>query len=238
MKAFLLAAGNGTRLRPLTDTIPKCLVPVRGVPMLSHWLDFCRRAQVNEVLINLHSKADQVRAWLTANSGDLNVTVFEEASLLGSAGTLRANRSWIGSDRDFWVFYADVLTNMDPATMLKFHRERARSATLGVYTVDEPSRCGIVETGPDQRILGFQEKPEHPRGNLAFAGILIGSQQLMDAIPNRPVVDIGADVLPNLVGNSYAYPIPGYVLDIGTVANYRRAQGTWPGVQQAGTCHE
>src|ERR1700752_5235488 len=97
MKAFLLAAGHGTRLRPLTETTPKCLLPIRGVPMLRIWLDLFRLHGIDEVLVNIHSHAHIVRAYLQSQDTDITVEVSEEPELLGSAGTLWANRAWIGS---------------------------------------------------------------------------------------------------------------------------------------------
>ena len=145
MKAFLLAAGHGTRLRPLTDTIPKCLVPIRGVPLLGIWLELCRRHGIDEILINLHAHSEAVRAFLREHGDDLKVTVSEERVLLGSAGTLLANRDWVGSDPFFWVFYADVLTTANLASLREIHeRNDSHLATLGVYEVPDPRRCGIV----------------------------------------------------------------------------------------------
>src|ERR1700674_391733 len=100
MKAFLLAAGHGTRLRPLTDSIPKCLVPIRGVLLLQIWMYFCRRNGISEILVNLHAHATIVRKFLQENRTDMKVTISEEAVLLGSAGTLLANRKWLGSDSE------------------------------------------------------------------------------------------------------------------------------------------
>src|SRR5260370_17833066 len=93
MKAFLLAGGHGTRLKPLTDGIPKCLLPIRGIPMLQIWFDLCRRYGIDEVLINLHSHAEAVRKFIEKNRNSLNVHLFEEQILLGSSGTLLANRT-------------------------------------------------------------------------------------------------------------------------------------------------
>src|SRR5579864_841352 len=96
MKAFLLAAGHGTRLRPITDHVPKCLVPIRGIPMLAIWLTLCKKLGIKEVLINLHAHANAVRTFLReVADGDVGVKVAQETRLLGSAGTLRANRSWV-----------------------------------------------------------------------------------------------------------------------------------------------
>src|SRR6266705_1068473 len=109
MKAFLLAAGHGTRLRPLTDITPKCLLSIRGTPILELWLRLCRRHHVTDVLVNVHSHAEQVRRFISSNDFGVRVQVFEEETLLGSAGTVWANRDWVACEREFWVFYSDVL---------------------------------------------------------------------------------------------------------------------------------
>jgi mannose-1-phosphate guanylyltransferase len=159
VKAFLLAAGHGTRLRPITDTIPKCLVPIQGVPILALWLQCCKRVGIEEVLINLHAHAAPVREFLQHNGDAIPVRIVEEPELLGSAGTLRANRDWIGSDDLFWIFYADVLNRADLGGMLRLHRDRRPAATLGIYQVPDPRRCGIVTTNGDGVIEQFVEKP-------------------------------------------------------------------------------
>src|ERR1700737_2478733 len=124
MKAFLLAAGYGTRLRPLTDRVPKCLLPIRGVPLLEIWLELLANYGINEVLVNTHSYPGAVKKYVEENSAGLTIRVSEEETLLGSAGTLRENREWVASDSAFWVFYADVLTNANLAHMLEFHNQR------------------------------------------------------------------------------------------------------------------
>lgn len=230
MKAFLLAAGQGTRLRPITDKVPKCLVPVCGVPMLKIWMDICHRVGVNEVLVNLHTHGDSVRDWLSRNTNGVRVRLAEEATLLGSAGTLLANRDWVSSENCFWIFYADVLTNVNLHRMLEFHRERQPAATLGLYEVPDPSRCGVVCFDERLVIQEFVEKPAKPRSHWAFSGIMIGTRELLDQIPNRDLVDLGFDVLPRLVGRMLAFPISDYLLDIGTLENYQKAQNTWPGL--------
>jgi len=229
MKAFLLAAGLGTRLRPYTDTTPKCLLPVGGVPMLEIWLALCRSHQISQVLVNIHAHANAVKSFVQAKDYGVQVTVVEEQELFGSAGTLRANRNWLAGDTNFWVFYADVLTSADLGAMLRSHSSGC-AATLAVYSVPDPQRCGIVSVNRELMVTGFVEKPAFPAGNLAFAGIMIGTQQLIDAIPDKPQVDLAFDVLPKLVGKMRAYTISSYLLDIGTIGNYAIAQETWPGL--------
>jgi mannose-1-phosphate guanylyltransferase len=230
MKAFILAAGHGTRLKPLTDTIPKCLVPIRGIPMLHVWLDMCEASGVTEVFLNLHAHAEVVRAAITGRQTGLRVVLSEERELLGSAGTLLANRAWIAESQEFWVFYADVLTNLNLGRMLAFHRSRPQAATIGVYRVPDPKRCGVAVFDDNYLIREFVEKPETPASNWAFAGVMVGTPELLDAIPQHTPSDIGFHVLPRLVGRMHAYPISEYLIDIGTMQNYERAQSDWPGL--------
>ncbi len=233
MKAFLLAAGRGERLRPLTYSVPKCMVPIQSVPLLAIWLELCRRHEICDILVNTHSHANVVKSYLGNHSTDLRVNVTEERTLLGSAGTLLANRGWTCSERDFCVFYADVLTNTNITRMLEFHRKQKQIATLGVYEVSNPRRCGIVTVDRNHLVREFVEKPPNPSGNLAFSGILIATPAIFDVIPDRIPADIGFDVLPKLVGRMAAYPIDDYLVDVGTPANYAHAQLTWPGLEVA-----
>ena len=230
MKAFLLAAGQGTRLRPITDTVPKCLVPICGKPMLRIWMDICHKAGVDEVMVNLHTHADSVRHWLQANTNGVRVRLAEEETLLGSAGTLLTNRDWVASEPCFWILYADVLTNTNLSAMRDFHVSRNPVATMGLYQVPDPTRCGIASFDEQMVIREFVEKPAHPTSSWAFSGLMLGTPAFLDEIPSRYPVDLGFDVLPRLVGRTLAYPISDYLLDIGTLENYRAAQNSWPGL--------
>ncbi len=229
MKAFLLAAGHGTRLRPLTDNLPKCLVPVRGVPILGIWLELCRRFGIDEVLVNLHSHSEMVQEYVRNNSTGVRVHLSNEPVLLGSAGTLRANRNWVDGEPCFWVFYADVLTTANLTRMLEFHRSRKPAATLGLYQVPDPRRCGVVQFDQAGVVQEFFEKPDMPSSPWAFSGLMIGTPEFLDAIPCSQHADLGFDVLPRLVGQMLAYPLSEYLLDIGTMENYLAAQTSWPG---------
>jgi len=121
MKAFLLAAGSGTRLRPITDHIPKCLLPVGDTPLLDLWLDALHRAGVDEVLINLHAHAESVRQYLRQNANGIRVRVAEETELLGSAGTLRAATDPV-TPRTIWDIRGDLRLRWDRPTRLNDDR--------------------------------------------------------------------------------------------------------------------
>jgi mannose-1-phosphate guanylyltransferase len=234
VKAFLLAAGQGTRLRPLTDKVPKCLVPIRNVPVLGIWLELCRRFGIDEILINLHSHAEMVQEYVRNNSSEVKVHLSHEAVLLGSAGTLRANRDWVVGEPCFWVLYADVLTTANLERMLEFHQLRRPIATLGLCRVPDPQRCGVVQFDEAGVIREFVEKPAHPASHWVFSGLMIGTPELLDAIPSSQPADLGLDVLPHLAGQMFAYPVHDYLLDVGTMENYRSAQTSWPGLLEDG----
>jgi mannose-1-phosphate guanylyltransferase len=233
MKAFLLAGGLGTRLRPLTDSSPKCLLPIQGTPMLQIWFALCREYGIEEILINVHSHGDAVRKFIEEYKDGLSVRLFEETVLLGSAGTVLANRDWVSKENSFWVFYADVLTTTNLSQMLTFHNTLGQIATIGVYEVANPSRCGIVQVDDRGVVREFVEKPKVPVGNLAFSGLMLATPALLDAIPDTSPVDLGFHVLPQIVGRMAAYRIPDFLIDIGTLETYRAAQETWPGLSQA-----
>lgn len=228
MKAFLLAAGIGSRLRPLTDTVPKCMVPVGGRPMLDLWLDALAAAGVDEVLINLHHLPHVVSAYLATRPGTPAVRTVLEPVLLGSAGTLAANRSWIGNEESFLVCYADNLTDFDLRVLVDAHREHGPAATLAVFRSPTPWTGGVVELDGTGRVTGFTEKPSHPVSDLVNAGMYAFRSSVLGEIgPGRPS-DIGFDLLPRLVGRARAVPVEGYFRDIGTIDSYRRACEEWP----------
>jgi mannose-1-phosphate guanylyltransferase len=230
MKAFLLAAGVGSRLRPLTDSIPKCLVPIQGQPLLAIWFELLKKYGITEVLVNTHAHRSAVARFLRGRFPNRHVILAEEPELLGSAGTLAANREWVGAEPSFWVLYADVLTNAHLENMLRFHESHPSAGTLGVYRVPDPRRCGIAVVDQAGRIERFLEKPAEPPGNLAFAGLLIGTPALLEAIPPQRPADLGFDVFPRLAGQMFAYPIREFLLDVGTPENYQHAQSSWPGL--------
>lgn len=227
MKAFLLAAGNGTRLRPLTDNIPKCLLPIQGAPLLEIWLNNCKAAGITDVLVNTHAHAEAIHQFAAQQKTAVRMRIVEEPELLGSAGTLAENRDFVAGEESFFVLYADVLTNVDLRRMLAFHRQKRLPATLGIYQVPDPTRCGIVTMDENAVISNFIEKPTHPASNWAFAGVMVVGAAFLDFLPDRRPADLGFHVLPKMIGKMAAYTIAEYLLDIGTIANYQHAQQSW-----------
>ncbi len=227
MKAFLLAAGLGTRLRPITDHTPKCMLAIDGRPMLDIWLDEFDRAGVDEVLVNVHFLADVVRRHIEGRNGPPDILTFFEPELLGSAGTLVANRGWIADEEFFLACNADNLTDFDLRTLMEAHRGGDTVATLALFHAPNPTEVGIVELDDSGHVVGFTEKPSRPHGDLANAGIYAFHPSVLDDVGGEPPLDIGFDMLPHLVGRARTVEITGYFRDIGTAEAYRLAQEEW-----------
>ena len=226
MKAFLLAAGVGSRLRPITDAIPKCMIPIGGRSLLDIWLDAFDRAGVGEVLVNLHHMPDVVRRHLDTRTGPPAVRTVFEPELLGSAGTLAANRDWVDSEEMFLACYADNLTDFDLRSLVEEHRQHGAIATLTVFHSDRPSAGGVVEVDQAGVVVGFTEKPSKPVSDLVNAGMYALHPGVLAQIGGPPQ-DIGYDLLPRLVGRARAMLVDGYLRDVGTVEAYERAQQEW-----------
>jgi mannose-1-phosphate guanylyltransferase len=230
MKAFLLAAGYGTRLRPLTDNIPKCLVPINGKPLLNWWLDLFQHYGIQDVLINTHYLQEKVHAFIKEYNNRHTGVVIKEAyepELLGSGGTVLANRDFIGEDRDFLICYADNLTNVNLEHLIQEHINSKNLLSMALFRSTNPCACGIADLDEYNTIIDFVEKPEHPQSNLANAGIYVANYKLFDYINSESFVDLGKDVLPKLINKMHGIEIKDYLLDIGTPESYKKAQLDW-----------
>jgi mannose-1-phosphate guanylyltransferase len=225
MKAFLLSAGRGTRLQPLTVHTPKCLVVINGRPLMEYWFDLLELYGIYDVLINTSHLAGKVTDYVKNNSRGLNIRLSYEDHLLGSGGTIKKNWDFVEGERSFFILYSDNLTNINLKDMLSFHNHHKKYFTLALIRVPNPGECGIVEIGDDSSVLSFTEKPEHPCSNLAFAGIMLCSQKLKEFFPDKEIFDLGYDVLPKLAGKVAGYVMSDYLLDIGTPEKLIQAEG-------------
>lgn len=223
MKAFLLAAGLGTRLRPVTENIPKCLVPINGRPLLYFWLRSFEKYGISEVLINMHHFPELILNYLNDVKCGLDIVTVYEHELLGSAGTIRNNMDFIDENETFLICYSDNLTNVNISRMIEFHNSHENIFTLGLFHAANPKQCGIAELDEANRVIDFVEKPENPKSNLAGAGIYVTEKAIMDFIPNRFPSDLGYDVIPKLTNKMSGYYIRDYFRDIGTIESYNRA---------------
>ncbi len=237
MKAFILAAGLGTRLKPITNTTPKCLVEIASKPLLEWWFILMREHGITEFLINTHHLPQQVKAFVetVAPSYGLDYQVVHEPELLGSAGTLAQNASFVEGEKDFFVLYADTLTDCDLTALLEFHRKKLSDLTMILLTMDHPESRGIAELGGNQEILSFVEKPKVPKTNLANGGNYVMSARTIDEIvrrrPANQVYDIGSHVLTLPHEKSklkyFGLEVNCYLRDIGTIENLELANAEW-----------
>jgi D,D-heptose 1,7-bisphosphate phosphatase len=226
VKALLLAGGLGTRLHPLTDTTPKCLVPVSGRPLLEIWIDGLAKAGIREARINTHALADRVRLYIQeVNSwGGLRLVEAYEPELLGSAGTVSANADLADDADQVLIVYADNLSDIALRPLLAFHRAHDDPFTMVLFRAPNPRACGIAELDARGRIVSFVEKPERPATDLANAGIYVVDADAFREIAAMSAFDLGFEVLPRFVGRMRGWVWGGYHLDIGTHEALARAR--------------
>lgn len=227
-KAVLLAAGWGTRLRPLTDHCPKPMLPIGGRPLLEHTIGLLRQFGVAEVAVNLHSLPDTITGHF--GGGDrfgVRMRYSFEETLRGTAGALLPFRGLL--TETFYVLYGDVFMNVDLGRLARAHKERGALLTIGVHPVDDPALRGMVELAPDGRVRSFVEKPTWPVAtNLANAGIYVAEPEILRWIPEQGASDFGIDIIPSLIqhpeaGSLYGKEIDGSLIDIGSPSAYQRA---------------
>ena len=226
VKAVLLAAGLGTRLRPLTETTPKCLVPIAGRPLLEYWIDAIALAGIRDVLINTHHLRGDVRAYCDRinQAGRVNVTEAYEPELLGSAGTIAANRGWADDADECIIIYADNLSNVALGDLLCFHRSHDAPLTIMLFHAMNPTQCGIVEVDETGTVVDFVEKPPKPRSDLANAGVYVADANTYRDIADMHCCDLGHEVLPAFVGRARGWTWNGYHRDIGTYEALSQAE--------------
>lgn len=227
MKAYLLIAGTGSRLRPLTDKTPKCLLPINGTPLLNIWLNLCYKYKITEVLINTYYLSEQVEEYLNKQDFKVKIQIFHEKVLLGSATTVLENKNFVEGEKDFFIFYGDTLTNINLDKMLEYHKNQKSKFTLGLFQTNYPKQSGIVELNKNNLVTSFIEKPKNPKTCLANAGIYLATQDIFNHISGKILEDFGHHVLPTLVNRMYGYEIKEFLMDIGTLSNYDLANKKW-----------
>jgi mannose-1-phosphate guanylyltransferase/mannose-1-phosphate guanylyltransferase/phosphomannomutase len=228
MKAMVLAAGLGTRLRPLTYEIPKPMVPVLDRPVMAHILGHLQRQGFDEVIANLHYFPDAVRGYF----GDRVEYRYEE-ELLGTAGGVRNVADFFGDD-PVVVISGDALTDVDLNALVERHRSAGGIATLTVKHVEDTQEYGVVIHDDDGRIQGFQEKPDPAEAlsHLGNCGIYCFSPEIFDYFPEEPFADWANDVFPALLDNDVPFHVhetTDYWNDVGSLAELR--QGTWDALE-------
>jgi len=238
LKALLLAAGLGTRLRPLTDSIPKCLVPVHGTPLLGIWLKMLTEAGCGPLLVNLHYLPDKVQEYLDNSiySGAVQ-SVFEE-ELLGTAGTLLKNRDFFDK-APHMLIHADNLSLFDVRAFIQSHLNRPPGCeiTMMTFETDVPQSCGILELDESGVVMAFHEKVANPPGNLANGAVYIVEPSLFDFLKglNKDVIDFSTEVIPGYLGRIFTFKNECYHRDIGNLCSYQAALDETAALNLSGT---
>jgi mannose-1-phosphate guanylyltransferase len=225
MKALLLAAGLGTRLRPITDNIPKCLVKINGKPLLEIWLDSLYKSGIKSFIINTHYLAEQVENFILNSKYRKLITISYEKILLGTAGTIKANKHLIIDD-ELLLIHADnyCLTNFELFFNSHLNRPKNCELTMMSFRTNDPKSCGIIEVNNDNIVTNFYEKEESCHGNLANGAVYILSKKLIYKIINNNYSDFSTEVIPSLLGNIYNFENCNIHIDIGNLKSYLFAQ--------------
>lgn len=226
INVVLLAAGLGTRLRPITDSVPKCLVEIQGIPLLDIWLSRLTQSKgVEKIIVNTHYLAESVNKHIKKHwSFNSNISTFYEASLLGTAGTIRALSSEL-LDKDTMVVHADNLSFFDLDEFVSKHLSRPRfcDITMMLFTTDNPSACGIVTIDSHNIVHEMYEKVDHPPSNLANAAVYLFSAEVIRWLESNTANDISTDVIPVYLGRILAWKNDIYHRDIGTLESLAKA---------------
>jgi mannose-1-phosphate guanylyltransferase len=229
--ALLLAAGLGTRLAPLTNALPKCLMPINGQPLLGVWLDMLLDAGFRDILVNTHYGAPLVERFVSQERYRSRVHLSYESELLGTAGTLLRHSDRFG-EGPLLLAHADNLSLFDPRRLAARHAERPADIvmTMMTFETEQPQLCGIVELDAQGRVVAFHEKQANPPGNLANAAIYVVEPRVAQLVAKLgpPPLDLSVDVMPRLLPHIQTYHNSLYHRDIGTPASLALAQFEFP----------
>jgi NDP-sugar pyrophosphorylase family protein len=227
MRVMIMAAGIGTRLRPVTDLVPKPMAPIVNKPALYHILRLLRRHGLREVVVNLHHLPEVITGYFGDGTGvGMDITYSFEPELLGTAGGVKNNAAFLG-DSTFLVMSGDALTDIDLTGLVAAHHRTGSIATMAVKEVPDPSLYGVVMADDDSRVVGFQEKPtrEEARSRLCNCGIYVFEPEILSHIPAGQFDDFGKRLFPDLLQQNvpfHAHAVAGYWSDVGNLREYIR----------------
>ena len=234
LKALLLCAGLGTRLRPLTLSNPKCLMPIAGKALLGIWIDKLEKSGFEEVLINTHYFSEKIDEYIEREyknkKNKIKIQTVFEKKLLGTGATLMENKSFFKDSIGFLI-HGDNLTNFDLAQLIKAHHERQKGCLLTMLTFnsENPEQCGIVETDDDGVLIEFHEKIKNPPSNVANAAIYAFDFSLIKYLTNIETkkIDFSNDIIPKLKSRIQTFHTNDLLIDIGTKASFQKANELW-----------
>jgi len=227
MDALILAAGLGSRLGPLTKSKQKCLLPVRGKPLLDYWIRYCIKLNINKIFINSHHCSNDIEAFINRHVYKNRVTLLHEAELLGTGGTLVSNLSNFNNDLLF--VHGDNFITFD---VLKNFYLAYQTNTLNIsfwmmlHETNQPETCGVVKL-QNNKVIEFHEKVMDPPSNIANSAIYILSQKFLNILSKQYFdypLSFSDDLIPKFLGNIYGYYQKENVIDIGTPENYKKVR--------------
>lgn len=227
MKAMIMAAGIGTRLRPLTDPLPKPMVPILNTPVMEYSVKLLQRHGIKNIIANTHYNPQYILDYF--EQGDhlgVNLQYSYEKELLGTAGGVKNNKDFL--DETFFVLSGDALTDIDLTEMYKFHKANGALATIALKPVQDVSQYGVVIADETGRIKSFQEKPkpEEALSNVVNTGIYLFEPEIFELIPEG-FYDFGRELFPKLLEldqEFFGYVTEDYWCDIGTIEVYLKSQ--------------
>jgi mannose-1-phosphate guanylyltransferase len=225
MQALILAGGEGTRLRPLTLTVPKPVIPLVDRPLIRYMIEWLSRHGVDDIIMACGFLAAGVREVLgEGGNGGARLRYVEEPDARGTAGAIKFAERFL--DERFLALNGDVLTDLDLTALIELHEKRRAKATLALYPVEDPSAYGLVRRREDGEIVEFVEKPDPQQIDTdeISAGAYVLERSVLDLVPEDREVSIEHEVFPRLVGEGlYGLRLPGYWMDIGTPERYLEA---------------
>ncbi|MDD2678259.1 MAG: nucleotidyltransferase family protein [Candidatus Nanoarchaeia archaeon] len=232
-KAFILAGGKGTRLRPLTYEIPKPMVPIKGRPLLEYTIELLKKYDIRDIILSIGYLGDKIKEYFGNGSKyGVKITYVEESEPTGTAGALRLAKPLL-ENCNFIMINGDILHNLDYAEMIHHFMDNGAVATIALTTVSDPSKYGVAIL-KGNKIVDFAEKPkaEQISSNLINTGIYIFSSKIFDYIPNKTFSMIETEVFPQLMkdGQFYGYVMGGQWLTAGTFEEYEQAITEWKGL--------
>lgn len=237
MKAVMLAAGEGKRLRPITNRMPKVMVPIGRKPLIQHNIEYLKKNGIKEILVNLHHLPEKIVEFLGDGSGlGVKIEYFYEKKLLGTAGAVKNMSSSL--KETFLVFYGDIITNLDINDFARFHREKKSFATVAVHKYkNKISKSSLIILNRNNRITQFIERPEDSVINKFNkndiwhnAGIYILESEILDFIPQGKNSNLGKDIFPQLIDkfDVFGFSILNYSwYELGTIKKYKKFIEKW-----------
>lgn len=227
IRSLLLSAGLGTRLRPITLSLPKCLVEINGQPILKKWIDKLEKINTEKILINTHYLSDQVDKFIQNYNSKVALYNFHEKKLYGTAGTLIANKDFFLNSIGILI-HSDNFTNMDLNDLIQAHLAKPKKCLMTMLTFNSinPEKCGIVKINTSGIVQNFYEKSANPNGNLANAAVYVFEDEFLDWVvkhfPNAS--DFSTEVIPKMLGRIYTFHTNQPYIDIGTIESLKEAR--------------